>query len=395
MKYATKNNIGKNKNSRKTKAKTTAPTIRRICRLDEAGQKRFGNSERPTEISSYKPTSDGFLKCTFLPKLKENDFQKLVLNEQNLIQIQSKIAKTEKDFYNSLSQLAEHYRLNPMTTRHFGYPYNIALAIDDIQKQLKNKVRDWEEIRLIEEKGKTYFTSEERYNTGAILYYIPIVPLYRLSKNPKRKQAVQLLQSVCSYLYQIAEIPYYRKQNSYLFWMYDMVEEWLTSDDENGEKQIHLSEIKQAEQIGDFMEQKIYNQYNLIRFKDFLKNFKAKDRFDNDCFMLARKIFSLYQQYPNATIYQNLQQNTEEDYEYEIETTVSIDKYISFCAKGKGLLFQTLFEAVNSEFQECTTMEEPIVIKTFDGSNITNNNLDFENRLFPLIEELIYILNNF
>jgi hypothetical protein len=91
-----------------------------------------------------------------------------------------------------------------MTTRHLGYPYNIALALDDIQKQLKNKVRDWEEIRLIEEKGKTYFTSEERYNTGAILYYIPIVPLYRLSKNPKRKQAVQLLQSVCSYLYHIA-----------------------------------------------------------------------------------------------------------------------------------------------------------------------------------------------
>jgi hypothetical protein len=35
MKYATKNYIGKNKNSRKTKAKTTAPTVGRICRLDE------------------------------------------------------------------------------------------------------------------------------------------------------------------------------------------------------------------------------------------------------------------------------------------------------------------------------------------------------------------------
>ena len=394
MKYATKNNIGKNKNSRKTKAKSTASTVGRICRLDEAGQKRFGNSERPTEISSDKSTANGFLKCTFLPKLKENDFHKSELNEQNLIQIQRKNAKTESDFYQSLSQLVEHYRLNPISTRHFGYPYNMALAIDDIQKQLKNKVRDWEEIRLIEEKGKTYFTSEERYNTGAILYYIPIVPLYRLSKNPKRKQAVQLLQSVCSYLYQIAEIPYYRKQNSYLFWMYDMVEEWLTSDDENGEKQIHLSEIKQAEQIGDFMEQKIYNQYNLIRFKDFLKNFKAKDRFDNDCFMLARKIFSLYQQYPSATIYQNLQSIIDTE-DYESETIVSMDKYVSFCAEGKGLLFQTLFEAVNSDLQEYATMEEPIVIKKFDGRNITNNNLDFENCLFPLIEELIYILNNF
>ena len=394
MKYATKNNLGKSKNTRKTKAKTTASTVGRICRLDEAGQKRFGNSERPTEICSDKSTSDGFLKCTFLPKLKENIAQKLASDEQNLTQIQRKNTKTERDFYQSLSRLTEHYGLNPISTKYFGYPYNIALALDDIQKQLKNKVRDWEEIRLIEEKGKTYFTSEERYNTGAILYYIPIVPLYRLSKNPKRKQAVQLLQSVCSYLYHIAGVPYYRKQDSYLFWMYEMVTEWITSDDENEETPIYLSEIKQAEHIGDFMEQKIYNHHNLTRFKDHLKSFKAKDSFDNDCFILARKIFSLYQQYPNATIYQNLQSNTETE-EYESDTIVSMDKYISFCAEAKGLMFQTLFEAVNSDLQEYATMQEPMVIKKFDGSNITNNNLDFENRLFPLIEELIYILNNF
>ena len=394
MKYATKNHIGKNKNTRKAKAKTTAPTVGRICRLDEARQERFGNSERPTEISSDKSITNGFLKCTFLPKLKENNAQKLASDEQNLIQIQRKNAKTESDFYQSLSQLVEHYRLNPMTTIHLGYPYNIALALDDIQKQLKNKVKDWEEIRLIEEKGKTYFTSEERYNTGAILYYIPIVPLYRLSKNPKRKQSVQLLQSVCSYLYHIVKIPYYRKQDSYLFWMYEMASEWITSDDENEETPIYLSEIKQAEQIGDFMEQKIYNQNNLTRFKVHLKNFKAKDIFENDCFMLARKIFSLYQQYPNATIYQNLQSNTETE-EYESDTIVSMDKYVSFCAEAKGLMFQTLFETVNSELQECTTMQEPMIIKKFDGNNISNNNLDFENQLFPLIEELIYILNRF
>ena len=394
MKYATKNNLGKSKNTRKTKAKTTASTVGRICRLDEAGQKRFGNSERPTEISSDKSITNGFLKCTFLPKLKENDFHKSELNEQNLIQIQRKNAKTESDFYQSLSQLVEHYRLNPMTTIHLGYPYNIALALDDIQKQLKNKVRDWEEIRLIEEKGKTYFVSEERYNTGATLYYIPIVPLYQLSKNSKRKQAVQLLQSVYSYLYHIAKVPYYRKQDSYLFWMYEMASEWITSDDENDETPIYFSEIKQTEQIGDFMEQKIYNQNNLTRFKDHLKSFKAKDSFDNDCFMLARKVFSLYEQYPNATIYQNLQSIIDTE-EYESDTIVSMDKYVSFCAEAKGLMFQTLFETVNSEFQECTTMQEPMVIKKFNGDNISNTNLDFENRLFPLIEELIYILNNF
>ena len=394
MKYATKNCIGKNKNSRKTKAKSTASTVGRICRLDEAGQKRFGNSERPTEISSDKSITNGFLKCTFLPKLKKNDFQKSISSEKSLIQIQRKNAKTEKDFYQSLSQLAEHYGLNPISTKHLGYPYNIALALDDIQKQLKNKVRDWEEIRLIEEKGKTYFTSEERYNTGAILYYIPIVPLYRLSKNPKRKQAVQLLQSVCSYLYHIAGVPYYRKQDSYLFWMYEMVTEWITSDDENEETPTYLSEIKQAEQFGDLMEKKIFNHYNLNLFEVRLKNFKAKDTFDKDCYLLASKIFELYQHYPNTTIYQNLQSNSETE-EYDRDTMISMDKYVSFCAETKGMLFQTLFESINTEFQECTEMQEPSIIKKFDGRNVSNNNLDFENCLFPLIDELIYILNSF
>ena len=392
--YATKNYIGENKNARRRKAKKIAPTIRRICRLDETPERCQRNTERQTEISSDKPTSDGFLKCTFLPKLKESDLQKSTSSEQNSIQNQRKNIKRERDFYQSLSLLAEHYNLDLKSTKEFEFPYNIALALDDVQKQLKNKVKNWEEIQLIEEKGKTYFTSEESYNTGSTLYYVPILPLYRLSKNPKRKHAVKLLQSVCSYLYHIAEIPYYRQQESYLFWMYEMVSEWMISDDENEETPIYLSEIKQAEQIGDFMEQKIYNQQNLSRFKSHLKNFKAKDQFDNDCFTLARKIFSLYEQSPNENIRRNAQPNGETE-QYESDGIISIDKYISFCSEAKGVMFQTLFETVNSEFNECTIMEEPIIIKKFDGSTISDKNLDFENQIFPLIEELIYILNNF
>jgi len=391
---ATKNNIGENKLSRRRKAKTIAPTIRRIYRLDETPERCRRNTKRPTEISTSKPTSYGFLNCTFLPKLQEHNLQKSILSEQNLIQNQIKNSITERDFYQSLSLLADHYSLNLKSTKEFEFPYNIALAMDNIQKQLKNKVKNWEEIRLIEEKGKNYFISEERYSTGSTLYYIPILPLYRLSKNPKRKHVVQLLQSVCSYLYHIAEIPFYRQQESYLFWMYEMVAEWLTSDNENEETSDYLSEIKQAEQIGDFMEQKIYNQHNLSRFKNHLKTCKSKDQFDNDCFTLASKIFSFYEQYPNDRIFRNAQFKGETN-EFESDGIISMDKYVSFCSEAKGMMFQTLFETVNSEFNECTVMEEPIIVKKFDGSNTTGKNLDFENRIFPLIEELIYILNSF
>ncbi|MEN2436468.1 hypothetical protein AAH994_13710 [Weeksellaceae bacterium A-14] len=381
---ATKKHIGKNTFSKRAKTKTTAPTVGRIFRMDETAERCRRSTQRPQEIRSDNNASNGFLKCRFLPKLKESQS----------VEDCTKNIRTEKDFYHSLFRLAEHYAIEPIQTRHFGYPYNIALALEDIQKQLKMKVKNWEEIRLIEEKNKTYFTSEERYNTGQTLYYIPILPLYKLSKNKNRKQAVQLLQSVCSYLYHIVEIPYYRQPSTYLFWMYEMATEWLISDEDNEEMPIYLSEIKQAEQLGNFMEQKIYNHNNLSRFKERLEHFEIKDQFDSDCFKLAEKIFSLYEQYPNENIFRNARVYKETD-EDEQDDILSMNKYISFCADAKGELFQSLFETVNAEFQECNVMEEPSIIKRFDGSTITNNNLDFENRLFPLIEELIYILNSF
>ena len=176
MDYATKNHFGKNKNSRRTKTKGTAPTIGRIYRMDKTPKRHQRNTEGQTEIRSCATTTDGFLKSTFLPELKA---------ENRVEQDGDNSIKIEKDFYQSLSQLAEHYQIQPKPTRDFGFPYNVALALDDLRNLLKNNIKDWKEIRLIQEENKTYFTSEECYNTGSTLYYIPLLPLYRLSKNPK------------------------------------------------------------------------------------------------------------------------------------------------------------------------------------------------------------------
>ena len=73
-----------------------------------------------------------------------------------------------------------------------------------------------------------------------------------------------------------------------------------------------------------------------------------------------------------------------------------MDKYVSFSADGKGWLNENLKQCVNTELQEYGQMEEPIITKIFKGKEIaSNNNLDFENRLFALLEELAYLLNNF
>lgn len=387
MNYATQHHIGYHQKPTAVQTTAIAPTIGRVCSMDAKTKGCKRNTERQMQSSTHSNATNGFLKCSFLPKLKETE----------TVQACRKTIKMERDFYQSLSQIAEHYGIQPMQSKQYGYPYNIALALDDTEVQLRNKVKDWEEIRLVQDGKKTYFTSEERYSTGTTLYYIPIVPLYLLSRNPKRKQAVQLLQSVCAYLYHIADIPYYRQKDSYLYWMYEMVTEWIVDDEESEDLPTYLNEIRQAELIGERMEQKIYNPHNLNRFKERIDCFKSKDSFDNDCFHLACEAYFLYEQFQNATIYRNARPNgeTEEEEEEEEENIVSMNKYVSFCADAKGLLFQTLFDSVNNELQEYGEMEEPVITKRFDGSDITGNTLDFENRVFTLIEELIYILNNF
>lgn len=384
MTYATTYRIGNIPNASRTQAKAIAPSVERVCKLDATTERRKRNPKGQTAVRTSSHVANGFLRTSFLPRL----------NETETVQACRDNAKMERDFYSSLSQLAEHYGIIPKSTQSYGYPYNIALALKDTEEQLKLKITDWEEIRLIQDSKKVFFTSEERYNTGATLYYIPVIPLFRWLKDPKRKHTAQLFLSVCSYLYHIADIPYYRQESSYLYWMYEMHKDWVTEDDYGEDTEAYLSEFAQAEWIGDRMEQKIYNEANLRLFKERLNRFKSKDKIDADCFKVAQEAYAIYQQYPNTNVFRNARPNGEAN-EEDMENIISMEKYVSFCADGTGWLMDNVVESVNSELQEYGQMEEPIIIKRFDGSDITANTLDFENRLLPMINELTYILNNF
>jgi len=176
--------------------------------------------------------------------------------------------------------------------------------------------------------------------------------------------------------------------------MYEMHKDWVTEDDYGEDTEAYLSEFSQAEWIGDCMEKKIYNEANLRLFKERLNRFKAKDKIDADCFKVAQEAYAIYEQYPNATVFRNARPNGEAN-EEDMENIISMEKYVSFCADGTGWLMDNVVESVNNELQEYGQMEEPIIIKRFDGSDITANTLEFENRLLPMINELTYILNNF
>ena len=386
MNYATQYTIGNYQHTLTENTTTTAPTIERVRKLDSESQRHKRSTERQTEICTNSNVTNGFLKCAFLPKLKT----------VQSVQACKRTAKTERDFYKSLSQLAEHYGINPLQTQDYGYPYNMALAMWDAETKLKQNNINWDNLRLVQDSKKTFFTSEERYNTGTTLYYIPIVPLFQMLNDPKRKITAQLLVSVCSYLYHIADIPYYRQENSYLYWMYEMMNDWVEQDDYTEETDSCIAEIVKAEWIGERIEQKLFNRINLQVFEQRLNNFKTRDTFDLECQKVACDAFALYAQYPHESIFRNAPSPHEDPYNEENDSeTVGMEKYISFIADTTGWLYERLADSINNEFNEYGAMEKPTIFKRFDGSNIKQTNLDFENRLFALLDELCALLYNY
>ncbi len=379
MNYATQHHIGNYQHTRTETTTAIAPTVGRVCQLDAKTKGCKPSAERQAEVRTDSNATNGILKCTFLPKLKT---AKSVQACQ----------KTERDFHKSLSKIAEHHSIEPMQTQDFEFPYNIVLSMWDMETKVKRTNINWEGFKLIQDSKKTYFTSEERYNTGTTLYYIPVVPLFQILKDQKRKKTAQLLLSVCSYLYHIAQIPYYRQEESYLYWLYEMMNDWVEQDEETAETETNKRELRNAEYIGDKVEQKLFNLINLKVFEKRLNRFKSVDTFDSECWKIARNAFALYTEYPSENIFRNATLPEKDPYDNDENEIIGMEKYISFIADTKGWLYESLSDTINNEFNEYGAMEEPTISKQFDGSEIPTANLDFENRLFDLLNDLSGLL---
>lgn len=383
MEYATQYYIGHHSNAPKGKTKKALQTVGRVHSMGTKDKRRTRNKQGQTEVSTTTDVANGFLRTTFLPKLEA----------MKTVQPATEVEKIETEFYCSLCAVARHYNgFEPMDTRTFGYPYNIALSVWEVENHLKRNIKNWNCLRLVQDdNGKTFFISEEQYNTGTTLFYIPVIPLYKMLKDPKTKRAARLLLSVFAYLYHVADIPYYRQEDAYLYWQYEMIADWIEQDDE-AELDSRKEELKVAQWCGEKMEQKMFNRKNLDVFAERIKAFKTKNDFERECLHVAKEMFAIYTGYPTTTIFQHAKY-VQDDEEQEDEI-IAMRKYISFIADAKGWLYETIAESVNNEFNECGETEEPTVLKKFNGTAITDCSLEFENRLFPLIGDLCYLLNN-
>jgi hypothetical protein len=340
-----------------------------------------GDKKEQEQFRSLGTITDGFLRHQFFPLFEQGE------NLPNPIQ-------AEVGFFNSLAILTEVYGFEIMNVENKPYPYNILLTHSFVQKQLRKSGRDIELSIMQDDKGTIKLATNHSYSTGNTLYYIPVLPLYRLLQNKKQKQTAELILSVFAYLYHIAGIPYYRENNSYLFYQYECMQEWLIDDlenDETEEDNSEISEFNKAIYYGDIMFRKIYNPYHLNCFKQRTDSYRPNTSFQKDCFAVAEKALALLLEYPDYTIFHN---TFNREFEYD-DGVIKAEQDISFIADSDGLLYENIARVVNDEFSECSEIEEPTLLQIYDTENQpSNKGLDFEYRLFPLLNDLCTLLNN-
>ena len=305
----------------------------------------------------------------------------------------------EDDFYSSFTLLCSHYGITPMETRSLGYPYSKAVALWDARKLLRARQEDVQITECSNVAGSLVLHAKETYNTGNTLYYIPVVPLHGLLQDRRTKRAAQLLLCTCAYLYHVAGIPYYTDSSSYLCWQYDMVREWVENDPTDWEAESYnsnCSQLNTAEHIGKVMQRRMWNPCHLNRFAECVAEFEPLDRFGCECLAIAGKALGLWRDHPQGHVYRHADtgvlQGDDEDYN---EDCIMMDKYIGFCADTEGWLYHTLSECVNNEFNECHDLQEPVLTRIFDGRAQDADSLDFECRLFSLMDDLCYLLNTY
>jgi hypothetical protein len=383
MDYATKDRRAA-KAARKQKEKAAAPKRRAIPAAIKQKEGCSRGAKGQAAICSAGDAANGFLKMRFLPHI--------------VGQPVTAAPNDEKNFYRSLALLCGHYGIAPMETRSLGYPYNKAVALWEVEGMLRARQEDVQVLENRDGSGNLLLQAEETYNTGSTLYYIPTVPLYRLLQDRRTKRAAQLLLSTCAYLYHVAGIPYYTDDNSYLCWQYDMIREWFENDPTDWELESYnsnCSQLNTAKHIGAVMQRRLWNPCHLNRFEDLAAQFIPLDSFGCDCLSIAEKALQLWRDHPQGHVYRHADSQilqSDDDDEYN-EDCITMDKYIGFCAETQGWLYNTLSECLNNEFNECRDIQQPVLTRIFDGREQDAGSLDFECRLFDLIDDLCYLLN--
>ncbi len=347
---------------------------RRVHRKPQPPARRRTGQKTKTAKCSATHASHDFLKQRFLPVSHFEGFQK---NNCNQI---------EKQFFVSLSNLSQRFKLDIVSSTEEPFPFNILEAFQEVQKKLLLAQRELELI-ITEDKGKICIATIEELGVSYTLYYVPINALDWLHKQDN-KPAFQLVASVFAYLHQTVRMPL-QTDNDFMQNCYDGVIEWLENDEgEFGaeEWQEKIAIVKEMRRKLSIIERVVCDPVQLAQFSNHVAAFQPQSATEEKLLAIATKFLALQQEFPGQNFYQHIETEHREE---EDQDRAYPDQYFSFFWDDSGWLEESLMHYINSYLQECCVFEQPVAVEYFTKKKTKPENmLAFEKRLLNLICEL-------
>jgi hypothetical protein len=360
----------------------TTSATRTLYKRPRQATRCTGSKAQPPQVITAEPVTDGFLRHSFMPMYHPAT----ELPKRSVV---------EGDFFKSLSHLTKHYGLNLTNYRSLPYPYNILMAEKEANRKLKKKGRYRELLIVEQEDTHTCLTVKETFKNDFGLYYIPVMPIYDLWQRPDFAHCAELITAVCAYLYIEADVTYYRDEETYMFYNYEILEEWITEGKDDMDEEDYTSQkaaYDNALSQGDFIQEKMMTTGFRQSLDSLIANFDAKSDFEKECLSVAQDCWELWQGFPGMNLFKHasLQDYEVEDYG---DNYVAMHEYFSFVGSVNDSVSDTLRDMVNNDFNERSRYQEPEVITFFDEAKLPYaDELAYEDRLFALIDDLCTLL---
>jgi len=347
------------------------PAAGRRCRAQDQTPERTGGAG-----------GHGFLNRRFAPLMED---------ETGLLKRRREM---ERDFNRSLQYLCSLYRVPVPSLQNQPFPLNIATAYEEIKAQLSTLAPGLELVVIEKEGSSATLATVQTYSTGTTLYYIPVRPLVDLLADPARQSEAELLLYVYAYLYHVADIPWFLHTGSFLDYTYEMLESWYTDDPEPGEEVATLERLAIFERMrsgGDALQKRLQPLRKLRGWRKCLRAFTPSSSAGQSLQKVAQSAWELYKAYPGRGIWESIQP---ELIDAEYDERIRPDHYLSFFWDSEDDLYDTLMDTINTSLQECIEADEPVSLQVFDQPQTAAiHSLDFEQKLFALIDDLCTALN--
>lgn len=347
---------------------------RRNDQMPRPQKRRFGGFTGQTPQRSGESGADGFLRQRFYPVIPAG--------------IASDWKERERFFFDSVRNLEQAEGISCKSVSGQPYPLNIFEAYADLHQQLEER-RTERELFIVRCGRYPYcMAMATPMETGYTLYYLPLQPLFRLSRVGHAKKEVALIRSAYCYLHQIVGMG-----SDFTDGMLDMMLDNYEQEDDQSDPWAAscIRSLRSAIYGSDKVKNSFRNRTNLLRWKSRLDSYVPGNDSQKTFLKSVTMLYRLYRRFPGNGFFDSICPQ----YKPQYDTKMCADEYFSFVWTNEGWMADEILDYVNGSFGDYELLEQPLKFTVYDRpGGRPADNTRFERELLQILEELVCNIEN-